>query len=332
MTTSCARHTLRRVALTAASLASASALLAGVQPARPAAAEPQAFSTRVPHAALAAPREDGAGSSTERYAYAWPLKPFRAQHPVRGFFGDPRIANHGESQQFHFGVDISGANGTPVYATLSGTASIHALHDTTILIAGTGGVEFSYWHVVPAIRSGQRVVAYRTVIGHIEAPYAHVHFSEMRNGQYVNPLRPGALGPYRDPTTPAIRSVVVDRDLTLVAEAYDETPLAIPRPWHDLPVMPALLRWRLLDGKRRPLTDWSSAVDFRLTIPPKSSFDDVWAPGTAQNHVRAPGRYRVVLSRSLGGLRAGSYLVAIAARDTRGNASSARLRIVVPSR
>ena len=40
------------------------------------------------------------------------------------------------------------------------------------------GHRFSYWHVIPAIRSGQRVDAYRTVIGHIEAPYEHVHFSE----------------------------------------------------------------------------------------------------------------------------------------------------------
>ena len=59
------------------------------------------------------------------------------QHPVRGFFGDPRIANHGESRQFHFGIDISAPNGTPVYATLTGTAYIHPLHATTIVIVGT---------------------------------------------------------------------------------------------------------------------------------------------------------------------------------------------------
>src|SRR5688572_15595570 len=52
------------------------------------------------------------------YTYRWPVKPFDRQHPVRGFFGDPRIANHGHSKQFHFGVDISAPNGTPVFATL----------------------------------------------------------------------------------------------------------------------------------------------------------------------------------------------------------------------
>src|SRR6476659_5780038 len=59
-------------------------------------------------------------AGAEDYTYARPIKPFRQQHPVRGFFGDPRIANDGESRQLHFGIDISAPNGTPVYATLSG--------------------------------------------------------------------------------------------------------------------------------------------------------------------------------------------------------------------
>ena len=53
----------------------------------------------------------------------------------------------------------------------------------------------------------------------------------------------------------------------LVAETYDETPLAVPRPWHDLPVMPALVRWRLLDSGGRVALGWSTAVDFRLDDP-----------------------------------------------------------------
>src|SRR5918998_5601169 len=54
-------------------------------------------------------------------AYGWPLKPFDKQHPVRGFFGDPRIEEgpHG-GESFHFGIDICAADGTPVYATISG--------------------------------------------------------------------------------------------------------------------------------------------------------------------------------------------------------------------
>jgi hypothetical protein len=326
MVTSHAGHTLGRIVLTAVVVGSTCALLVDAQTALTAPSPLQSSSGREPYSP---PARASRNTAPEKYAYSWPIQPFRRQHPVRGYFGDPRIANHRRSRQFHFGIDISAPNGTPVFATLTGTASIHPLHATTILIASPRA-EFSYWHVIPAISNGQRVVAYRTVIGHVEAPYAHVHFSEMRGGRYLNPLRPGALGPYRDDTRPTIRSVVLDRDLTLVAQAYDETPIAIPRPWHDLPVMPALVRWRVLDAKRRPLTDWSSAVDFRLTIPPKSSFDNVWARGTAQNHVRAPGRYRVVLSRGIDALRPGSYLVEIAVRDTRDNGSSSRFAVVRP--
>jgi Peptidase family M23 len=261
------------------------------------------------------------------FSYRWPVKPFARQHPVRGFFGDPRIANHGESRQFHFGIDISAPNGTRVYATLSGTAYIHSLHSTTVEIVGEDGVEFSYWHVIPTVRSGQRIVAYETVIGRIEEPYGHVHFSEKRGDRYVNPLRPGAMGPFVDDTTPSVRSVVA-RDDMLVAEAYDETPLAVPRPWHDLPVMPALVRWRLLDTDGRVVRGWSTAVDFRLTIPHASEFDDRWAPGTMQNHVRAPGRYRLALARDL---RGGRYVVEVAASDTRGNASKQRFPLDLSS-
>jgi hypothetical protein len=339
MTTSRARDTFRWVVLTAASLAAASILLYHAQPARPATSDVQPSFTRVPHAASAAPRAARSDRPSERYAYAWPLKPFREQHPVRGFFGDPRIADHGESRQFHFGIDISGPNGTPVYATLTGTASIHALYPTTVAIVGADGTEFSYWHVIPTIRSGGRVVAYRTVIGHIEAPYGHVHFSERRSDRYLNPLRREALGPFADTTRPWIPLARPERDghrvgargrepFDLVAEAYDETPLAIPRPWHDLPVTPALVRWRLEDASGQVVRSWATATDFRLTIPPKSAFAEIWAPGTTQNHVRAPGRYRIALARDLD-LPAGRYVVRIAARDTRDNRVTTRFTLRV---
>jgi len=104
-----------------------------------------------------APQPQRRPASSESYAYRWPVKPFDRQHPVRGFFGDPRIANHGESRQFHFGIDISAPNGTAVYATLSGRVYIHPLHDTTIAVVAPDGTEFSYWHVVPAVGHLQRV-------------------------------------------------------------------------------------------------------------------------------------------------------------------------------
>jgi murein DD-endopeptidase MepM/ murein hydrolase activator NlpD len=275
------------------------------------------------------------------YRYRWPVKPFDRQHPVRGFFGDPRIANHGQSKQFHFGVDISAPNGTPVFATLTGRVSIHPLHATTVLIVDESGLEFSYWHVAPTVRSGQRAIAYKTVIGRIEAPYGHVHFSERRNGRYLNPLRRGAMGPFVDATRPGVTAVRAEvggwqsaeahGEFDLVAAVRDETPLAVPRPWHDLPVMPALIRWRVLDARDHVLSGWRTAADFRETIPPASEFDSFWALGTTQNHVRAPGRYRLYLARGwkTRQLRKGSYIVEVAVADTRGNAARIRFPLTV---
>jgi len=278
-----------------------------------------------------APQLQRRPASTESYAYRWPVKPFDRQHPVRGFFGDPRIANHGESKQFHFGIDISAPNGAAVYATLTGRVYIHPLHDTTIAVVAADGTEFSYWHVVPVVRTGEHVVAYETVIGHIEAPYGHVHFSEKVGGRYLNPLRRGALGPYSDTTTPLLRSAMLDRDGSLVGEAYDATPLAVPRPWFDLPVMPAIVRWRLVDGHGMAVIEWTTTVDFRFTIPAASEFDRIWAPGVSQNHVRAPGRYRLILATSshLDAVGAGRFTVEVAVADTRGNGSRSRIPLTL---
>jgi hypothetical protein len=295
---------------------------------------PAAFSIVEPARSAARPAVTSAAPARVTPSrYGWPVKPFREQHPVRGFFGDPRISNHGRSRQFHFGVDISAPNGTPVYATVSGRIWIHPLHSTTIAVVGDGGTEFSYWHVVPTVRTGQRAVAYRTMIGRIEAPYGHVHFSESGNGSYLNPLRPGAMGPYVDATRPTVAglfvesggrqlqsSSVVRGTFDVVAEVRDETPIAIPRPWHDLPVTPALVRWRILGANGRAVLGWRTAADFRRTIPPASHFGNVWAPGTTQNHVQAPGRYRVYLAHALE-LEAGAYEIQIRVRDTRGNAA-----------
>jgi hypothetical protein len=339
MTNSLARLAWRPVLLAALTLTAASALLADTMlTSAPQAranisvllASPPAARVTV-DAAKPASRRAAAGP----FAYRWPVKPFNRQHPVRGFFGDPRISNHGESRQFHFGVDISAPNETPVYATITGTVYIHPLHPATVAIVGPSGTEFSYWHVVPTVRTGQRAIAYETMIGRIEASYGHVHFSESLNGRYLNPLRPGAMGPFVDDTRPrvtSVRAAELAGRAALVAEAYDETPLAVPRPWHDLPVMPALVRWRLLDGEGRTVLGWQTAADFRMTIPPASAYDEVWAPRTMQNHVRAPGRYRIYLLRGLSGLRAGAYVVEVGARDTRGNAVVARFPLQIAAR
>ena len=281
--------------------------------------------------------------------YGWPLKPFDRQHPVRAFFGDPRIVGHdAEHGTFHFGIDISARDGTPVYATLNGTAWIHPLHKDTVTVSVGGGFAHEYWHVIPAVRRGQRVVAYRTIIGHVEAPWGHVHFAEVAGGVYVNPLRPAALAPYRDTTRPTIGSFGFEREgagigrtvrglVDLVVEAWDDAPLAVPAPWNDKLVAPALVRWRLVGPRSlASLGRWHVAADFRGALPhvPVSA---VYARWTRQNHPwgrGGRGRYRFVLARRFDTrlLADGRYRVEVAVADTHGNTTRATATFVIANR
>jgi hypothetical protein len=277
-------------------------------------------------------------------AYGWPIEPFERQHPVRGFFGDPRVGDaHERGRSFHFGVDISAPDGTPVYATLTGTAFIDAERRQVVAVRSGSdpSVVFAYWHIVPTVRSGQAVTAYRTVLGHIARGWAHVHFAEQRNGRHLNPLRRGAMSPYADRTRPTIHAFRLERrpsalgrhtngaTFDLVAEVSDDTPVPVARPWFDRPVMPALVRWRIREPERvRP---WQTAADFRLGIPPNPLFNTVYVRWTRQNKPWCDGRYGVVLLRgwSLGGRLSGIVTVEIAATDTRGNTARRSFTVTV---
>jgi hypothetical protein len=263
-------------------------------------------------------------------AYGWPVKPFHRQHAVRGYFGDPRI--DGSMQGLHFGVDVVAPNGTPVYATQDGSVSIHPRHPSTVSVSG-GGRVFEYWHVVPAVRPGQWARAYTTVVGYVQAPWEHVHFAENLGGRHLNPLRAGALQPYRDTTRPEVGELTAERAgapvrrlrltgrVDLIAEVRDWMPIAAPQPWRGKPVMPALVRWRLL-GPRGGAGSWSTAVDFRAALPP-CGFTGVYAQWTRQNKPSHVGRYRVYLVHGLDttALRDGTHRVEVEVTDTAGNRS-----------
>lgn len=286
-------------------------------------------------------------SAPAQAAYHWPVKPFDREHPIRGSFGDPRTLFfgpptqdtllHGEGDfQFHFGVDISAPNGTPVYPVRSGVVT--RVTDEEIDVAGAGGVAFQYWHLRAAVRDGERVTAYTTVLGRIMKPCAHVHLTELDNGVIVNPLQRGHLTPYTDRTAPTVTAIDIARSggaVDLRATAQDMPSMPVPGAWHDLPVTPALVEWRLVNAAGRDVVPMRVVYDVREHLPAQSTFWSVYARGTHQNMTtfthfyayRQPGVYLFRLGDVT--LRPGTYRVVVTAIDIRGNHGSREQRLVV---
>lgn len=127
----------------------------------------------------------------------WPLRPFHRPHPLRAGLNELR------PRSLHVGIDIQSRGRVRVYALQGGWAHISARGTVDVRVR-VGAYE--YWHVGPAVREGQRVFAYRTVLGWILPGFKHVHLSERLGGLYLNPLRPGGrvLAPWRDAEGPVI--------------------------------------------------------------------------------------------------------------------------------
>ena len=300
-----------------------------------------------------------AGIPATASAYPWPIKPFGQQHPIRANFGDPRtrfwntmLTDGLEGPglfQFHNGIDIAAAEGTPVYPIFSGIA---ALIDGAAVVVRSPGHKFQYFHIVPSVHEGQHVVAQRTVLGHVMRAANHVHLTEIRGRRVWNPLARGGIAPYRDTTVPVIDAIAarplssllsLDTEhvcgiVALVAAAHDTTALPVPGTFAGFPVSPALVAWSLtrLDGVVYVPT--IPAADFRTTLPVLRQFWNVYARGSYQNAPRfsnqqfhMPGRFLYNLAGTFDtrSYPNGTYEVRARVSDMRGNWSEAaqQLRI-----
>jgi hypothetical protein len=257
------------------------------------------------------------------FSYGWPLKPFDRQHPIRAFLNDPRIGHNGGTS-FHFGVDVSAPDGTPVYAVEGGKVFFDSPRAIAVL-APDGTHSFGYWHIVPAVKSHQ-IVRRHQLLGYIERGWQHVHFAERRGDVYVNPLRDGGLGPYSDHTAPHVVSVELVGG-GLVATAYDTPDPVVPGEWTGLPVTPALLRWRTVGAGAAGA--WHTAVDSRTAMLPRSAFGTVYTPATRQNHKGEPGRFSFYLARNW--RATGVRRIDLQAADVSGNSSVATVALGLPA-
>ena len=188
--------------------------------------------------------------------YPWPLRPFHEQHPVRGFFGDPRnLVSSVEGPltpeslgkfSFHNGIDIYATPDEKVYPVVSGRARVANAEE--VVVRTRDGRTFQYWHVLPLVHTGSWVTASKTVLGTALPHRGHVHLTEIRGSCAVNPLAPGHLEPYQNVTRPkivAFEAINTDGGLLdptrisgpfgLVVQAQDMPPLAVAAPCRTCP-------------------------------------------------------------------------------------------------
>jgi hypothetical protein len=293
-------------------------------------------------------------------SYGWPVRPFHTQHPIRANFGDPRTVFFNPlysdgidgpgSFSFHNGLDIAAPNGTTVYPVVSGTVKI--IDASAVAVQTLDDRTFQYFHVIPTVVDGMKVLADVDRLGYIQAPYAHVHLSEIDGTKVTNPLLKGHLTPFVDKTRPHVDAVELrDEDgklaeplglcgrISIAAEAADRQPLPVKGSFSGLPIAPALVTWQLQRVGGAVVLAKRDAVDFRTTLPPPKDFWSTYARGSYQNAPRfgpqqfgsMPGSYLYELTPSLDTrtLANGPYVLTVTASDERNNVGALTQRFWV---
>ena len=154
----------------------------------------------------------------------------------------------------------------------------------------------------------------------------------------MNPLRTGALTPFAKHGAPTLDRVTVESGgravdaatvvgvVDLIAEAHDVTPIPPLAPYTDMPVTPAWVAWRLV-AHATEIVPWRTVADSRTALPPNSTYAEVYAAGTTQNHPPTPGLYRFQLAAQFDSTAHpdGSYRLDVEVADIRGNSSIGHL-------
>lgn len=135
-------------------------------------------------------------------SYNWPLKPFNQQHNISATFCENRPSGSVLRDHFHNAIDIPFGQGGVVYSVSNGTV-------TTIDPVGSNSYvrvgRFAYVHINPnpALRVGDQVYAYQTIIGTTNSQN-HIHFIDGYYNYEVNPLLDNRLEPFQDLYNPVI--------------------------------------------------------------------------------------------------------------------------------
>jgi hypothetical protein len=203
----------------------------------------------------------------------WPLKPFHEEHVVRAGINEVRPAN------LHVAVDIQANNFQAVYPIYSGRAypaATGSYGDYNIRVG-----PYIYWHVVPRVRAGQWVTAYKTVLGQVENGFGHIAFSQGSTARTLNPLRPGGgLVPYTDTEPPVIDVPRIYANGRVIVRAFDPQSFIHKLSYLTPVLAPSSLAWRLYNSKGRALTGLEWAMRGSQNYPPGDA-PIIYAPGAS---------------------------------------------------
>ncbi|MBV9193757.1 MAG: hypothetical protein JO168_06385 [Solirubrobacterales bacterium] len=224
---------------------------------------------------------DGLSCSTGCRPYGaelgWPLRPFHQQHPLRAGLNELRPGS------LHVALDIQAPDGSAVYAVQPGVAEVlvRSGPDARVEVGN-----YVYWHINPAVETGQLVTPFKTVVGHVMAGYGHVAFSELDyTGNYVNPLRPGGtvLVPYVNRVPPVIGPPSLAADGQATVAAYSPQTLVRETTYVTPVLAPAALAYRLSTDRGTALTplEWAFRGTHLLPWADRSLIyaPDAQAPG-----------------------------------------------------
>lgn len=134
---------------------------------------------------------ESGGSSSSSSGWLYPL-PYRV--PVTSAYGY-RVHPVTGAWSFHTGVDLGAGEGTPIYATRSGTvttATYSDVYGNYVTINHGDGYSSLYGHMTHYVVSAGEYVSQGEVIGYVGSTGwstgAHLHFTIYYNGSTVNPM------------------------------------------------------------------------------------------------------------------------------------------------
>jgi hypothetical protein len=109
----------------------------------------------------------------------------------------------------------------------------------------------------------------------------------------------------------------------VIVSAWDPPPIPPPAPWNVARLAPAVVWWTLT-ASNGALVASDSVSDFTGGLPPSSTYNSVYAPGTYQNKAHRPGNYLywVIHSLDTSAFPDGIYQLTVDAMDDRVNTGS----------